>query len=192
LGFCCLLTSVGQLRQAKATGRVLRLSRRNRREVDVPTNKVAPRRVVCYKRPTMNEAIVREALKKARQTAEDSVSDMAEGELKAATYQTILAQLVQRALSQAASEPKLTSGVQSGKVVRKLTGTTSRILSLLDEGFFDEPRSLAQIRETLAETGFHYRLEDLGTPLKRLVQRKQLRRSQAVIRGKKVWRYSTY
>ena len=65
-------------------------------------------------------------------------------------------------------------------------------MHLMDDGFFAQPQSLKEIRERLAESGFHYRLEDLGTPLTRLVQRKRLRRSQFVVRGKKIWKYSIH
>jgi len=128
---------------------------------------------------------------KAREMAEAAVADMPEGQFKMATYQTILAQLVQHALVHDSRELKRES-VQPSVTKRKPSGTTSRVLSLIDDGFFDQPRSLAEIRETLANRGFHYRLEDLGTPLTRMVQRKHLRRSQATLRGKQVWHYSNY
>ena len=138
----------------------------------------------------MSELIGQGALLKARETAEAAVADLPAGELKMVTYQTILSQLVQHALNRDARERDTAVKTPTGKVGRKSSGTTGRILGLIDEGFFDQPRSLADIKEILAERGFHYRLEDLGTPLTRMVQRKRLRRSQTAIRGKKVWRYS--
>ena len=140
----------------------------------------------------MSEVADKELIK-ARERAEAAVADMPDNDFKIATYQTILAQLVQHALARDSQELKTASAqFSTAKLGRKPAGTTSRILSLIDEGFFDQPRSLAEIRETLADKGFHYRLEDLGTPLTRMVQRKHLRRSQASFRGKQVWRYSNY
>jgi hypothetical protein len=138
--------------------------------------------------------MTQELLVKARKAAEASVADMAEGPMKTAAFQTILSQLVQRALSIDAREINAASGraAKKGKNEPRSSGTTGRLLSLIDEGFFDQPRSLAEIKQVLAEKGFHYRLEDLGTPLTRLVQRRHLRRNQAALGGKKVWRYSNY
>jgi hypothetical protein len=65
-------------------------------------------------------------------------------------------------------------------------------MALVEEGIFLEQRSLSQIRQTLAERGFHYTLEELATPLTRLVRRKHLRRVRVSDGGKKTWRYSTF
>jgi hypothetical protein len=141
----------------------------------------------------VNSRIIQELLKEARQTAEESVADMADRELRVPTYEIFLTALVSHALAGDDGQKEFASTKTFPKeVARNSTGTTGRILGLRDEGFFDQPKSLAEIRENLAEAGFHYRLEDLGTPLKRLVQRKQLRRSKAGIRGKTIWRYSIY
>jgi hypothetical protein len=134
-----------------------------------------------------------EELIKARDAALAAVSDMPDDHLKTATYQTILAQLVQHAISSHGYQRAPSSArAATGTAGSKASGTTSRIMNMIDEGFFAQPRSLKEIRERLAEDGFHYRLEDLGTPLMRFVQRKRLRRSQFTVRGKKVWMYSNH
>jgi hypothetical protein len=143
------------------------------------------------RKAVMKELVAHEELVRARDAALAVVSDMPEGPLRTPTYQTILEQLVQRALS----DDRRAHGfdqIARAPISTKATGTTSRILNLINESFFAQPRSLKEIREELAESGFHYRLEDLGTPLTRLVQRKRLRRSQFVVRGKKIWKYSNH
>jgi hypothetical protein len=135
-----------------------------------------------------------ELLVKARKAAEASVADMTDGPLKTAAFQTILSHLIQEELSVTSDGINADSGraAQRKRSESRPGGTTSRLLSLLEEGFFDQPRSLAEIKQDLAEKGFHYRLEDIGTPLARLVRRRHLRRSQATVGRKKVWRYSNY
>jgi len=131
----------------------------------------------------------------ARKAAEAAVAGMPDGALKTAAFQTILAQLVQNEFAQ----PSPVSGrsAQIKPSVRKRNGssaegTTGRLISLIDEGIFRQQRSLAEIRRLLSERGWHYRLEDLGTPFTRLVRRRLLRRVQAAEGGKKIWKYSNY
>jgi hypothetical protein len=141
----------------------------------------------------MNELVAPEELIRVRDAALAAISDMPDGQLKTSTYETILVQLLQHALSND-KRSKTASSVHLLRpaTVPKATGTTGRIMQLVDEGFFAQPRSLKDIKEKLGELGFHYRLEDLGTPLTRLVQRKRLRRSQFAVRGKKIWKYSNH
>jgi hypothetical protein len=129
-----------------------------------------------------------EEIIRARKAAEASVADMPEGDLKVAAFQTILSQLLQQGRELLDAGP-----IARPKERRKApSGTTSRLISLIDEGVFAERRSLTAIREILAQRGWHYRLEDLGTPLTRLVRRKHLRRIQVTESGKKLWHYSNY
>ena len=141
----------------------------------------------------MSSHVSQDDLVRARDAAMAVVSDMPDGPLKDSTYKTILSELVQHALAQPARGPNQTAlRNRKGKVGGKPTGTTPRLLNLLEEGFFAQQRSLTEIRESLDERGFHYRLEDLATPLRRMVRSKRLRRSQAAVHRKKIWRYSNY
>jgi len=131
-----------------------------------------------------------EEIVEARKKAEAAVADMPDGGLKVAAFQTILAQLLQ-AFPQmmrsngAAHAPKRNT-------TKIAVGTTSRLMALADEGIFAQQRSLGDIKRILSERGWHYRLEELGTPLTRLVRKKHLRRTQVVEGGKKIWKYSNY
>lgn len=141
-----------------------------------------------------NESIVA-----ARKAAELAVQDMASGPLKAAAFQAILTHLLQREHSVAEPETLATQGAETS-AKKKTTpgqrahGTASRLLTLIEEKVFNQQRSLADVRRILSERGWHYRLEDLGTPVTRLVQRKYLRRTKVAdgVGVKKIWKYSNY
>jgi len=135
------------------------------------------------------EASVRPTdLIKARRTAEAAVADMADGPLKVAAFETILSRLLDRQLG-VTPEALVPTPARTGG---KRSVTTGRILSLRDDGFFSQPRSLGEVKAALAERGWHYPQENLGTPLTRLVQKKFLRRAQVANGGKKLWKYSLY
>jgi len=155
--------------------------------------KVALFGIVWYVLSIMIDQISVEQLIGTRKRAEESVADMADGELKRLTYQTILDNLVRQLLSESTGNAGRKTVVRpNSRAGSKPGGTTSRILALIDDGFFVQPRTLGDLRQALAEKGFHYRFEDLGTPLTRIVRRKELRRTQTIVSGKKVWRYSNY
>ena len=124
----------------------------------------------------------------ARRRAEAAVADMRDGPLKIAAFQTILGALLHDQLPTKGREQSR----QRAESRPPATGTTGRILGLAEEGFFAAQRSLGEIQQALAERGFHYAQELLGTPLTRLVRKRLLRRTQATSGGKKRWKYSLY
>ena len=65
-------------------------------------------------------------------------------------------------------------------------GPMHHIRELVEEGFFSQPRGLSEIKLKLAENGHHYPLEGLSTPIKRLVQQKEIRR----FKENGIWRYT--
>ena len=128
-----------------------------------------------------------------RKVAEESVMDMAEGPLKIAAFQTVFGKLLDRSFSNTSTTNRSSAHSSSrAKSSGPLKGTTERLVSLISEGFFGEPKTLTDIKQALAEKGWHYRLGDLGTPVARLVRRKDLRRTQGMSGAKKLWRYSNY
>jgi hypothetical protein len=136
-------------------------------------------------------------LVRSRRTAEEAVLDMADGPLKTAAFETILSQLIRQELNVAKSVAPDAAAARRPAARKKVAGqrsdgTTSRLLNLVEEGFFSQQRSLSEIRTVLAERGFHYQVEDLGTPVTRLVRRKYLRRVQVSENRKKLWKYSNY
>lgn len=121
--------------------------------------------------------------------AEAAVSDMEDTRLKVAAFQTILTKLLERRRDGvgASTAPEL-----GDKRTKRTGGSTERILKLAGEGFFQQQRSLAEIQQGLADRGWHYPQPFLGTPLRRLVQRRALRRTMVTQGGKKLWKYSLY
>jgi hypothetical protein len=123
-----------------------------------------------------------------RKVAELAVADMADGPLKLAAFQTILSALLQPASpSSHSEEAKPIKGTRAGESPSSFPG---RIALLAEEGFFGDPRSLAEVQAALAEHGWHYRQENLSTPIVRLVRQRQLRRLQLTQGNKRVWKYS--
>ena len=148
-------------------------------------------RAASAKGETMEKELVA-----ARKLAESAVSDMENNPLKVAAFQTILSELLKRGSPQTAVHSgtiqEVTSAPKRNTVRAASGGTTSRLLSLVQEGLFNEQRSLADIKQILSEKGWHYESDDLGTPVTRLVRRKYLRRTQVAEGGKKIWKYSNY
>jgi len=135
---------------------------------------------------------------RARREAEAAVKDMPEGDLKNTAFATILAHRLGQGTAPVPPSPsptrtKARSATNKAGAPRR-EGTTARLLRLVEEGFFAQPRSLADIKAALAERGWHYQVESLGTPVTRLVQSKHkyLRRTQIAEGGKKIWKYSNY
>jgi hypothetical protein len=126
----------------------------------------------------------------ARRLAEAAVAEMPDGPPKIAALQTILASLLER--SGGATPKALTQSDGPALRPSQETGPRGRILSLTGEGFFAEPRSLPEIQEALAQRGWHYPQQNLGTPLTRLVRDHSLRRLRAKDGTKKLWKYSLY
>jgi hypothetical protein len=140
-----------------------------------------------------------EKLVNARRAAEAAVQDMVDGPLRTTAFATILAQLLQQELPTNRMTPLTASAGRPSPRRKKVAGqrsdgTTARLLNLVEEGFFSHQRSLAEIRNVLAERGWHYQVEDLGTAVTRLVRpdRKCLRRVKVAEGGKKLWKYSNY
>jgi len=136
----------------------------------------------------------KDELARAVAIAEAAVRQMPEGAMKVAAFQTILQELLQRQRADSTTEapPAAPEAHRKRTAAAPATGTTSRLMSLMDEGFFNQQRSLLEIRQVLAERGWHYKPEDIGTPVTRLVRQKHLRRVRVAEGGKKLWRYSSY
>lgn len=123
----------------------------------------------------------------ARRTAEQAISDMPDGPLRVKAFEVILNSLLSRS---GQLIPEKTARVSENAPVRQASSLGARVALLRDEGFFREPRSLADIQEKLREKGWHYAQTNLSTPLLRLVRQRQLRRLQSSDGTKHVWRYS--
>ena len=70
--------------------------------------------------------------------------------------------------------------------------TVGRILVLREEGFFKNPKSIAEVCDELASHGWHYPQSALSGPLQTSVQRRELRRKRETKGNKKLWAYSEH
>jgi hypothetical protein len=128
----------------------------------------------------------------ARRRAEEAVADMLDGPLKIKAFEVILSSLIsgddpRPPMGEKDSLPATRAG-EGGS--RPRSSLADRVGALAEEGFFGEPRSLADIQRKLAEHGWHYAQTNLSTPLIRLVRQRQLRRLQLAEGNKRVWKYS--
>jgi hypothetical protein len=129
----------------------------------------------------------------ARRKAEEAVADMSDGPLKIKAFEVILSSLISGSAEGSETterEPASRSHPSDGGRPRPPASLADRVRALADEGFFGEPRSLADIQGKLAEHGWHYAQTNLSTPLIRLVRQRQLRRLQQTEGNKRVWKYS--
>ena len=132
-----------------------------------------------------------ETLIETRKLAEASVADMLDGPPKLTAFQTILTSLLERVFKDGGAA-NATAQEVGQKPTKSGTGPRGRILALAADGFFAQPRSLSEIQEELAQRGWHYAQQNLGTPLTRLVRDHSLRRLRANDGSKKLWKYSMY
>lgn len=67
-------------------------------------------------------------------------------------------------------------------------GPKAHLIDIKDEGFFSQKRSLSDIQKKLEEKGHIYPVEQLSTPVLRLVRQKTLRR----LKDNRGWCYVNY
>jgi len=69
--------------------------------------------------------------------------------------------------------------VSKGKITsKKPRGLTGEIFGLIQEGFFNEPRSLSEIQEKLRAEGIKKNSSELMRPLLQLIKKKFLERNK--------------
>lgn len=134
-------------------------------------------------------------LTKIRREAESAVAEMVDGELKVKAFEVILNHLLRpQDNSQTAHTSSQHSAIRQDKKqpTKRVSASskTERILSLKNEDYFSELRTIGQVRQELASRGWHYPLTALSGPLQELVQRRELRRQKMPEGKKKLWKYS--
>jgi hypothetical protein len=126
-----------------------------------------------------------------RRRAEAAVADMPDGPLKVAAFQTILDRLLSGL--QSAADQSVRTPPPSRKVAPhghpNPSTSNARILSLREAAFFDQERSLREIRDRLRLQGWVYPLSSLSGTVQTLVQRRELRRTVKSNGARKVYAY---
>lgn len=67
---------------------------------------------------------------------------------------------------------KMPTQPKSTKTKKKSVSVASLLEEFKDEGFFDKPRSLKDIKNELANNNYHYSVTSLTNPLQRLVRQR--------------------
>ena len=127
-----------------------------------------------------------------RREAEKAVADMPDGELKVKAFEVILNHLLAGpdVVTVRTGEGEKEAKPKGGKEKVTATSIGGRILVLKDEGFFNNQRTIGEVREELRAHGWHYPLTTLSGTLIALVQQRKLRRERAKEGNKKIWKYS--
>jgi tRNA(Ser,Leu) C12 N-acetylase TAN1 len=71
----------------------------------------------------------------------------------------------------------------------KLGGIHANIIELVEEGVFNEPKSLSEVATELRIRGHYYSRDHVAVALLRLVRKKILRRIQQKREGKEIFAY---
>ena len=130
--------------------------------------------------------LVEESLMKA----ESLVDGIADDAMRVAAFGAILSYFL------SAGELHETKGTPGRKlrVARKSSGPTAWLEELINDGFFVQPKSGADILEELAAGSHHLKSTDLTRPLEALCHDKKLRRSKRPVEGssRQVYHWSNW
>jgi hypothetical protein len=123
--------------------------------------------------------------------AEKAVAAVKDPELKRIAFQKILESLFAdgEARPGAAEGPKASprrAAKKPTKASKPARGGPARYLSeLIEEGFFNKPKTIAQVKGELENRGHHIPLSSLSGPLQKKCQQRELRRQKVKAAGKK-------
>lgn len=136
-------------------------------------------------------------IQKKIESAQKAISNLTEESLKVAAFQTVLQWLLTTGMPlDSASENQ---EVQKAKPepkqkVRQPGGPKGRVEELIADSFFNQKRTIGEVKDALATHGWFHRVEDLNPTLLRLLKEKKLRRIKEPENegGKLIWRYSNW
>ncbi|WP_454620906.1 hypothetical protein [Bradyrhizobium cenepequi] len=126
--------------------------------------------------------------------AETAVKDLKDPELKRIAFEKILEDLMKGSEerpkpSPSAAKPK-SKKEKAPKAKSAKGGTSSYIRELIEDSFFKKPKTISDVKVQLENLGHHIPLTALSTPLQRLCQSRELRRSRD--NEKKTFLYSEW
>jgi hypothetical protein len=128
-----------------------------------------------------------------RKEAEKAVAEMPDGELKLKAFEVILNHLIASGLT----PPKMERGGNQQKPTGEqpnqddvpARSVAGRLMVLREEGFFKNPKALAEIREELQAHGWHYPNATIAPMLIKLCQKQTLRRQRMKEGEARPWKY---
>src|SRR5262245_56277949 len=133
--------------------------------------------------------MLEEQLRRFRQRAEAAVADMADGDLKIKAFEVILNHLLEEERVEKRAIEKTPSSDDEVELPPPTT-LTGRILALKEENFFRQQRTIGDVKNELANHGWHYTLNNLSGKLQRLAQRREIRRVPGKDGKRSIWKYS--
>ncbi len=149
---------------------------------------------------SISEGAIRD-LTAIREAAEKVVEGMPDGPMKVKAFEMAFLRL-QDAGTEGASKKRRSRSKAGGgrkekeptpKRRRSSSGPQGHLRELIEEGFFDDWRSIPEIQEQLRTRGHNYEQEDLSKPLIRLTRAKALRRERRQREGQRnMWAYQTF
>ena len=112
--------------------------------------------------------------------AEAAVAQMQDPDHRKIAFATILSSLLQDISKVTSAPPRPLAHPTAQKATGKPSrgGPSAYLDELVTEGFFGEPKDIAQVRSVLEERGHHIPSTALSGPLQRLCQAKKLRRKK--------------
>jgi hypothetical protein len=127
-----------------------------------------------------------------RKEAEKAVAEMPDGDLKLKAFEVILNHLISasvpRPRTQTAGATEHTPATQPSEDF-PAKSVAGRIMVLKEEGFFKNPKVLAEIREELQAHGWRYPNATIAPILIKLVEKKVLRRQRIKEGNARPWKY---
>jgi hypothetical protein len=142
-----------------------------------------------------------EMFQKKIEIAQEVVSKITEESLKVAAFQTILQKLLNAGetigveFEQVHEIPKPSKEKdEATPKAKQPKGPKGRIDELITEGFFNQKRTIGDVKKEMEAHGWFHRVEEINPSLLRLIQDKRLRRIKEPENegGKLVWRYSNW
>lgn len=127
-----------------------------------------------------------ESFLKACKEAEELVSSVGSA-FRPAAFQVALGMILSGSSLPGNVSRQSKSSPTNGNGDAPRSETQRRILELVTQGFFDEPRLPNDVRDELRTQGFHHNPNDVRMSLLRLAQKKMLRRLRET---EKTYRYA--
>jgi hypothetical protein len=131
-----------------------------------------------------------ETVNRAIEQAQAMVDAVSEPRMKAAAFGVLFSRFLDGRGSPARA--RRTEPVPARARRNEGSTASARILGLKEEGFFTQQRPLSEVRDQLGARGWHYPLTALSGVMQALVQSRELRRAQAKVGNRQVWKYSNY
>ena len=129
--------------------------------------------------------------------AETAVKGVKDPELKRIAFQKVLEDLMgagDRPSSPASRQPNRKTAANKTKPRAAKGGATAYIRELIEEAFFQKPKTIAEVKVELGNRGHHIPTTSLSGPLQSLCQSHELRRNRSKDKDgeKKTFAYSNW